>query len=146
MSILTIKLADYSEERASIQSIRQAVFQEEQGVDRALDFDGLDETAEQMVAYLDEQPVGTARMRYLNEKTVKIERLAVLPIARGQGIGKKITEKALEVAIQNNISEVVIHAQDYVKVLYQKLGFVEEGERFTEGGIVHIKMKKKLQE
>ncbi len=146
MSILTIQLAEYSKESASIQAIRKAVFQEEQGVDRALDFDGLDETSAQIVAYLDKQPVGTARMRNLDKKIVKIERLAVLPHARGQGIAKKITEKALEIAAANNIREVVVHAQEYVKGLYEKLGFVEVGEKFTEAGIAHIKMKKKLPE
>lgn len=144
MSDLIIKTVAYSEESNVIQAIRRSVFQAEQGVDATLDFDGQDETAEQIVAYLDDVPVGTARIRYLDSKTAKIERLALLPAARGRGIGKKIMEKALDAAAEKNIQDVVIHAQEYVKGLHLKLGFVEEGETFLEGEIPHIKMRKKL--
>ena len=83
-------------------------------------------------------------MRYLDAKTAKIERLAVLSIARGQGIGKRLMQKAIELAIEKKIQEVVIHAQEYIKVLYQQLGFIQEGETFDEAGIPHVKMRKKL--
>lgn len=144
MSNLIIKTAELPQELPAIQAIRRLVFQVEQGVAPALDFDGQDETAEQLIAYLDEQPVGTARIRYLDNKTAKIERLAVLSIARGKGIGKKIMAKALDVASENNIQEVVIHAQEYIKSLHQQLGFEQEGEKFEEAGIPHVKMRKKL--
>lgn len=144
MSNLIIKTAELPQELPAIQAIRRLVFQVEQGVAPALDFDGQDETAEQLIAYLDEQPVGTARIRYLDNKTAKIERLAVLSTARGKGIGKKLMEKALDVASENNIQKVVIHAQEYIKSLHQQLGFEQEGEKFEEAGIPHVKMRKKL--
>ncbi len=144
MKDVIIRVADWGKEFAAIQAIRKSVFQEEQGVDRDLDFDGEDETSEQLIASLDKEYVGTARIRYCDETTAKIERLAVLPIARGCGVGKKIMEKALEVIDSKNIPEVVIHAQEYVKGLHQKLGFQQEGEVFEEAGIRHVKMRKKL--
>ncbi len=144
MSNIIIKTAELPQELPAIQAIRRLVFQVEQGVEPVLDFDGQDETAEQIIAYLDDQPVGTARIRYLDKQIAKIERLAVLSTARGQGIGKKIMEKAIEVVAENNIQEVVIYAQEYVKGLYQQLGFQQEGERFEEAGIPHVKMRNKL--
>ncbi len=144
MSTLILKICNYSEKYSEIQSIRIQVFQIEQGVDPTLDIDGKDETAEHILAYLDNQPVGTARIRYLEPERAKIERLAVLSTARGQGIGKKIMEKAVEVAAQKNVQEVVLHAQEYVKNLHKSLGFEQVGERFEEAGIPHIKMIKKL--
>ncbi|MEH1927057.1 GNAT family N-acetyltransferase [Nostoc sp.] len=144
MSNLVIKVAELPQEFPAIQAIRIAVFQEEQGVDAALEFDGKDVISEHLIAYLNDEVVGTARIRYLDDKTAKIERLAVLSIARGQGIGKKIMENALEVIANKNIPEVVIHAQEYVKDLYKKLDFVEEGEIFEEASIPHVKMRKKF--
>ncbi|MBD2726044.1 GNAT family N-acetyltransferase [Nostoc sp. FACHB-892] len=144
MSNLVIKIADLPEEFPAIIAIRKSVFQEEQGVDPALEFDGKDETSQHLIAYLDDKAVGTTRIRYLDDKTAKIERLAVLSTIRGQGIGKKIMENALQVIASQNIREVVIHAQTSVKVLYQKLDFVEEGEIFEEAGITHVIMKKFL--
>ena len=144
MSNLIIKMALLPQQLPEIQAIRRSVFQVEQRVEPVLDFDGYDVISEQIIAYLDDQPVGTARVRYLDHKTAKIERLAVLSTARGKGIGKKIMEKAIEVVAENNIQEVVIHAQEYIKGLHQQLGFEQEGERFEEAGIPHVKMRKKL--
>ncbi|WP_017314269.1 GNAT family N-acetyltransferase [Mastigocladopsis repens] len=144
MSDLIVRIANWHEECPAIKAIRKSVFQEEQGVDSALDFDGQDETSEHLIASLNKEYVGTARIKYLDETTAKIERLAVLPVARGYGVGKKMMEKALEVIDSKNISEVVINAQEYVKGLYQQLGFQQEGEVFEEAGIRHVKMTKKL--
>ena len=142
MSNLVIKVAELPEDFPAIKAIRKSVFQEEQGVDPDLEFDGKDEISDHLIAYLNMEVVGTARIRYLDDKTAKIERLAVLSAVRGQGIGKKIMENALQVIANQNIPEVVIHAQEYVKNLYKKLDFVEEGEIFEEAGISHVRMRK----
>jgi len=143
MNQIIIKKIVALEAFSEIQEIRRLVFQEEQGVAPELDFDGLDETAEHLLAYLDNQSVGTARIRYLDGQIAKIERLAVLPKTRGQGIGKKLMEKALEMTAQQEVKEVVVSAQDYVKGLYQQLGFEQIGEKFAEAGITHVKMIKR---
>jgi predicted GNAT family N-acyltransferase len=144
MPEITIKVVTYIEELNSIQSIRKKVFQEEQGVISKLEFDGLDATAIHLLAYLDDKPVGTSRIRRLDRQTAKIERLAVLPAARGQGIGKKLMETALEVITNQNYQTVSIHAQEYIKELYEQLGFIQIGNRFEEAGIPHVKMIKHL--
>lgn len=144
MNNLIIKTALLPQELLAIQAIRRSVFQIGQGVEPALDFDGQDETSEQIIAYVDNQPVGTARIRYLDNKTAKIERLAVLATARGQGIGKKIMQTAIDVIAKKDVQEVLIHAQEYIKGLHQQLGFEQEGERFEEAAIPHVKMRKKL--
>ena len=142
MGRVEIKSVSYAEELAAIQSIRRTVFQEEQGVAPQLEFDGLDETALHLLAYLEAQPVGTARIR-MTAQSAKIERLAVLPAARGRGIGKQLMEKALEV-LAEECEEVLVHAQEYVKGLYHQLGFKQVGKQFEEAGIPHVKMVKTL--
>ena len=142
MSQITLEVVNYTDKLLEIRAVRVQVFQIEQGVDPVLEFDGNDETATHILAYLDNQPVGTTRIRYLNNQTAKIERLAVLAEARGRGIGKQLMVKALEVVAQNEIKEVIVHAQTHVKNLYHKLGFEQEGEEFEEAGIPHVKMKK----
>jgi predicted GNAT family N-acyltransferase len=128
-----------------IQTIRREVFQREQGVSEELEFDGLDDSAEHLLAYRDGVPVGTARIRRLNEKIVKIERLAVLSSARRLGIGRQLMEEAIAVARgYADAEEIVINAQEYVTRLYEKLGFEVVGDRFEEAGIPHVKMKKIL--
>lgn len=144
MSQIIIKNFVYPEEFLEMEAIRRSVFQEEQGVAPELEFDGLDQTSIHLLAYLNERAVGTARIRYLNEQVAKIERLAVLSTARGLGIGYKLMQEAIEIAKQNHIQEVIIHAQEYVKSLYEKLEFQQIGEVFEEADIRHIKMIKQL--
>ena len=144
MSDVTIKSVNYSQAETEIRAIRHQVFQVEQGVDSALEFDGLDRTAQHLVAYLDHKPVGTARIRELSKHIAKVERVAVLSSSRRQGIGIKLMKKALEVIVQSNKQAVIIHAQEYVKGLYLKLGFEIVGDPFQEAGIAHVKMIKKF--
>ena len=144
MSDVIIKVAKLPEEFPAIAKIRKTVFQEEQGIDAALEFDGQDDVCVHLIAYLNGQAVGTARVRHLDDQAVKIERLAVLSPARGQGIGKKIMEKALDLITDKKIPEVVVHAQVHIKYLYIKLGFIPVGDIFEEAAIPHVEMRKKI--
>ena len=143
MNSILIKTVKYQAEIAAIREIRTKVFQQEQGVPLELEFDGLDDTSVHLLAYLNGKAVGTCRIRKIDADTVKIERLAVLSEARGQGIGKQLMEKALTVS-QVDKSLVIVHAQEYIAKLYQQLGFKIIGEKFNEAGIVHVKMIKQL--
>lgn len=144
MGALQIKIVTYTEALEEINSIRTLVFQQEQGVDSALEFDGRDSTAEHLLAYWNNQAVGTTRIRGLSKDTVKIERLAVLKSARGKGIGKKLMQTALDLARQQGYETATINAQEYVQGLYSQLGFVQVGDKFDEAGIPHVKMMRKL--
>ena len=144
MNSLKIEIVDYQHCLAAIKQIRTKVFQEEQGVTAQLEFDGLDGSATHFLAQVEGEAVGTARIREINADTAKIERLAVLPKFRQQGIGTQLMKSALSTISQGNKSLAVVHAQEYIAKLYQQLGFVIVGERFTEAGIVHVKMIKQL--
>lgn len=144
MNSLQIKAVPYRDEIAAIKYIRTIVFQEEQGVSADLEFDGLDEGSTHFLAYLDGKAVGTARIREIDANTIKIERLAVLPEARKQGIGKKLMESALDAIFTRHKSLAVVHAQAYIANLYQQLGFEIVGASFVEAGIAHVKMVKQL--
>lgn len=139
---MLLKVVSYSEAAGDIQVIRRIVFQDEQAVSAELDFDGLDETARHIIAYADQQPIGTARIRYLSDQLAKIERVAVLASYRGQGIGRQIMEAAIAFLDQQKVAESKVHAQSYVTAFYQKLGFIPQGEEFYEAGIPHIEMKR----
>lgn len=144
MDSLEIKTVQYQDSMVAINQIRTKVFQEEQGVSAELEFDGLDPGATHFLAYVHDQAVGTARIRAVDEDTVKIERLAVLPDYRKQGIGKQLMVSALSAIAQRGKFLVIVHAQAYVAQLYQQLGFAIIGEPFNEAAIPHVKMSKQL--
>lgn len=142
MAEIILKPVNFFEAAADIQAVRQAVFQVEQGVDASLDFDGQDAAAQHIVAYVEQQPVGTVRIRYLSDQLAKIERVAVLAAYRGQGIGKRLMEATVSLLDQQNVPESKVHAQSYVAPFYQKLGFQLQGEEFLEAEILHVEMRR----
>ena len=144
MNSLQIKAVNYQDEITAIKNIRTKVFQEEQGVSVELEFDGLDADAIHFLAYIDNQAVGTTRIREIDSKTSKIERLAVLPQARNRGVGKQLMSAALKAIAKQDRTIAIVHAQEYITFLYQQLGFEAVGEKFSEAGILHVKMVKQL--
>ena len=91
---------------------------------------------------LHEKPIGTIRYRK-TEKGYKIERFAILKEYRGKGYGKKAFVFFTDlIAARFNPCKIYFHSQYYIKDLYLRLGFIEEGEPFDEAGIKHIAMYK----
>ncbi|MDX2240940.1 MAG: GNAT family N-acetyltransferase [Leptolyngbyaceae cyanobacterium bins.302] len=144
MDNLVIRLADLPKDLPQIHKIRYLVFQIEQGVDPTLEFDDKDEEASHVLVYWNQKAIGTTRIRFLNEQTVKLERFALLKEARGLGIGRRMMEFILDWLHQTAVEVVVMNAQIAVKEFYEKFGFVPEGNVFEEAGIPHIRMKKLL--
>lgn len=84
MTKIFIKIIETEKELTDAESIRRQVFQKEQGIAEEIDFDGKDNEADHIIAYFEEKPVGTTRVRYIDDgKTAKIERTAVLREFRG---------------------------------------------------------------
>lgn len=125
------------------QAVRKKVFQEGQGIASTDDFDGLDNTSSHVVVYKNNDPIGTARIRFSEDKTkAKIQRVAVLESYQGQGIGRKIMEAVDTYLLKEHILEAYLDAQLQVKEFYEKLGYMQVGEQFEEVGIPHVKMVK----
>jgi predicted GNAT family N-acyltransferase len=143
-----IEVVSFEDAKVAIQMIRHQVFQQEQGVESELDFDGLDGLTPHFLVYRQEQPVGTARLRFLDagleRQSVKLERMAVLSAYRGQGIGRELLQAAIAFAQSQGVAEIRLNAQTHAKAFYQKLGFKPYGSEFDEAGIAHIAMKKHL--
>ncbi|MGF1497520.1 MAG: GNAT family N-acetyltransferase [Elainellaceae cyanobacterium] len=137
---LTIRIVTYAEALTEIQAIRYAVFQVEQGVDPALEFDGQDETATHLMAYQAGTPIGTTRIRYLSDRLAKIERVAVLADYRGSGVGRRLMAVAIAHLRDRGIPDIKINAQIQVRNFYERLGFCQRGEVFNEAGIPHVEM------
>ena len=84
-------------------------------------------------------PVGVARWRLVGD-TVKLERFAVVPEARGRGLARALVAHALDAARAAGHRRFLLHAQTYVTGLYASFGFEPTGDVFDEAGIEHVKM------
>ncbi|MFD6209418.1 GNAT family N-acetyltransferase [Peribacillus sp. NPDC060253] len=126
--------------------IRKEVFVEEQGVpleDEFDEFDTLNELSEHILVYYNEQPVGTGRVRWVDD-IGKLERICILEPYRKFGLGKVIIKALEEIAEDQGISRVRLHGQSQAEGFYKKLGYQTSSSIFMEDGIPHILMIKEL--
>lgn len=127
-------------------AVRIGVFVEEQGVPAEIERDEHEAESEHFVAYRDgraREAVGTTRLRE-KDGLAKIERVAVLQSARGEGWGERLMDAAEERARERGFDEVLLHAQSQVEEFYQRLGYETVGDEFDEAGIPHVEMRKPL--
>ena len=120
------------------QQIRTAVFVQEQGVDASDEYDAFEEVSQHYLVNVDSKAVATTRWRF-TPNGIKLERFAVLPTYRGEGIGKYLLDQVIE-EVQKHSKPIYLHAQIQVVDFYQKFGFEKEGVPFEEAGIQHFKM------
>ena len=125
----------------AIRAIRETVFIREQAVPEEMEWDGLDPLCLHVLAWNGfEEAIGTARMQVQGI----IGRMAVLESWRGRGVGRALLRTLLDLAIKRGLSRVTLSAQTHALGFYERAGFLAEGEPFTDAGILHRKMVKRL--
>ena len=133
-------ICDYNDNKNDICKIRFEVFVDEQNVPEELEIDGLDDEAKHVLAYLDNEAIGTGRI--LSDG--HIGRIAVLKKHRGLGIGKIMMQSLMQSAEEAKLEKLWLSSQWHARGFYLDLGFQCEGEIYEEAGIDHIKMSKKI--
>ena len=125
-------------------ALRRRVFIEEQGVPEADEIDGKDaERTHFLSRDAHGRAVGCACLRAYGAQH-KVERVAVLPELRGNGLGRDLMDAVEAHARSLGARDLVLHAQASVVVFYEMLGWTSIGPRFDEAGIEHQKMGKTL--
>lgn len=123
--------------------IRELVFVVEQEVDAAEEYDEFEDSSVHFLAKVEGTPVGTARWRF-TQNGVKMERFAVLKVARGKGVGQALVAAVLGDIDQHPDTKgkkKYLHAQIHAMPLYAKFGFQVVGDQFEECAILHYKME-----
>lgn len=126
-------------------AVRERVFVEEQDVSKDLEFDGLDGDAVHAVARSEGDPIGTARLRWIDASTGRIERVAVLAPHRGSGTGRELMDALESVATDHGRDRIVLHAQVTAEGFYRSLGYETVSGVFEEAGMDHVEMEKRLE-
>ena len=126
---------------AACRVLRRKVFIEEQGVSEADEIDDKDAEAIHLLARVQGEAVGTARLLRMGN-TGKIGRVCVLPQMRGSGLGAALIRQGVETfRTFPEITVVKLSAQTHALAFYERLGFVAYGPEFMDAGIPHRDMK-----
>ena len=104
-------------------AIRSICFMEEHGVKARQTFDGNDYQATHVIVYADDEPVGTARIRWFKE-FAKLERLSLRKAYRTKSILKSCCLVAIEHIARKGFDKIITHAKpEYARLWQILLGF-----------------------
>lgn len=126
-------------------ALRNEVFVQEQGVPQEMEWDEQDPLS--LHAVLRNRlglAVATGRLLPAINGVSKIGRMAVKRQLRGLQLGDQVLNGLLEAAAKRGDQEVVLHAQCTAENFYRRQGFERRGEVFSEAGIDHVEMFKRL--
>jgi len=141
----SIEIAADDESRDQAIAVREEVFVEGQGVPPERERDGHDEEATHLLARQDDTPIGTARLRRIDDDRAKVERVAVRESYRGVGWGRRLVNRVEAVARERGVETLVLHSQTAVEGFYQRLGYHTTSDVFEDAGIPHVEMEKSLE-
>ena len=127
-------------------ALRHRVFVGEQGVAPEIERDGLDTLAQHVVvSTADGTVVATGRLMPQGD-AAKIQRVAVSPEHRGEGLGRLVMQGLEAVARDQGARTAKLASQVDAVGFYEHLGYVTYGEPFVEADILHRWMRKALEE
>jgi predicted GNAT family N-acyltransferase len=125
-------------------ALRCRVFVDEQAVPMDEELDGLDDLATHVVVFASgDQAVGTGRM-ILADQVAKMQRIAVDPGCRGQGIGRLVMDALERLARSQGMRIARLDAQTRVIGFYERLGYFAYGDLHLDADILHRWMDKEL--
>ncbi|MDW6063455.1 GNAT family N-acetyltransferase [Streptomyces sp. FXJ1.4098] len=138
--------------------VRREVFVVEQRIPESEEMDEYDAHAVHLLATGPQGPAGTVRFLHgaaadkkyghagvAGVTTAVLGRLAVLPAARGTGLGADLVRAVEAEALRRGLAEVYLEAQTHALGFYERLGYAAYGPEFDEGsGIPHRAMRRAL--
>lgn len=98
-----------------------------------------------IVALKGDKVVGVLLLKIAGKYLLKMRQVAVDTDCQQSGIGKLLVFFSEQYAKNNGFHTIELHARDAAKDFYLKQNYIVEGDVFTEVGIPHYKMKKKLE-
>lgn len=121
----------------AMRDIRNRVFIDEQNVAPELEWDAHDATATHFLLTVDGCALGTARLL----PGGRIGRVALLPEARGKGLGLRLMQAVMKHARQHGQQHLELSAQTHALGFYEQLGFVTCSDVYLDAGIPHQTMR-----
>jgi predicted GNAT family N-acyltransferase len=114
------------------------VFVDEQKVPLEIEMDEHDPQCQHVLAYdQNNNPIGTGRL----DPKGKVGRMAVLPQYRRMGVGSRILKTLIRYGREKGLRRFYLSAQLHAVGFYERYGFTQYGDEFTEAGIMHVMMK-----
>ena len=122
---------------AQLMAVREPVLIIEQQVDPIFEWDEIDALAIHLLASIDNQPIGCARII----EHQKIGRMAVLKSCRGFGVGQALLAKAIAICQVHGSKVINLTAQTHAISFYKQAGFIVTSGIYQDANIPHVDMQ-----
>ena len=137
-----IRTVETARELDAALAIRRRVFVREQGIPEEIEVDGRDERATHVLIFDAGRPVATGRV-VVDGAEATLARIAVVPEARGRGLGRRIVEELERLAAEQGARRFELRPHDYLEPFYRRLGYARVSEGEVVAGHRLIRMRKK---
>src|SRR5882724_6201283 len=97
-----------------------------------------------LVAFQGSEVVGCAILHSMDKEVVRLRAMAVTPVVQRKGIGRMLVEEAERVACEQGYTRIILHARIVAVGFYEKMGYLCQGDPFTEVGIPHVLMQRQV--
>lgn len=110
------------------------------------DLDNLDQEAFHFLGYDQDKIIAYGRVHINSENNFAVvRRVCMHPQYRDQKLGVQLMHKMLGyIDVIKNLSGIELDAQCHLQKFYGKFGFNVDGEAYDGGGVMHIRMSKKI--
>jgi predicted GNAT family N-acyltransferase len=139
-------VARTSEDVEMALAIRAGVFMSEQSCPYNEEFDGNDRSATHLLAFVDDEPAATMRIRYFAD-FVKFERLAVLPRFRRTLIAKDVVQTGINFCQRKGYRKMYGHVQKRLANFWSRFGFkpIDKNYALVFSDREHIEMSGEIE-
>lgn len=142
--MLQVKLVQNDLEKELAFAVRKQVFVEEQGIPLHLEIDEHDAMAKHFIVLDGTKIIAAARLREIEPKIGKVERVCVLSEYRGKHFGVYVMNALERYAVEQSWKKLKLHAQTGAVPFYEKLNYTVTSPEFIDADIPHRAMEKKI--
>ena len=125
--------------------LRWRILRKPWGQEEDSDRDSNDENYYHIMAVINGNTVGVARLEFPDNGFAQLRYMAVDDVYQGYGIGRKIVDHMEQYSKENNVHELFLNARENAVGFYEKLGYQVTGKSYLLfDSIQHYKMLKSL--
>ncbi len=142
---MPIKIIDYgSREYDQMIELRKSVLRKPLGLSYSQEDLDRDKNDMLIGAFEEDKILACCILTRIAAGTFQLRQMAVDQKMQRNGVGAAIMFFAENLAKDSGGSEMMMHARKTAVGFYEKLGYAVVGEEFSEVGIPHLEMRKKL--
>lgn len=124
--------------------LRYRVLREPLGHTRGSVYFPFEDESLHLVALEGESVVGCVLFHPDNPREGRLFQMAVEARLRGQGVGRELVGRLEAELVARGFERVYLHARDHAVAFYERIGYVPFGEPFTEVGVRHLSMERRI--